>query len=115
MTTMKGENSFTILAGTGVYNIINNPAGSDKVLKIESLFLANSDGVNAANVNIRFYNADDLGGTGHFLAYLVSVPANSSLFALEDSSFYLKEDQSVGVNCTTSGDIHVLASWVDIS
>ena len=59
--------------------LINNPASSGKVYKINSIVVANVDGTSAADITINLFSQDDLGGTGTAFASSVSVPADSTL------------------------------------
>jgi hypothetical protein len=75
--------------GTG-----NNAASSGKVYKINSIIVANVDGSAAADITIKIFSEDDLGGTGTAIASTISVPADASLVVIDKTtSFYLLEDQ----------------------
>lgn len=96
--------------------LINNPASSGKVYKINSIIAANVDGVAAVDVTVSIFTQDDLGGTARPLVYQIPVPAESSLVVLDkETAFYLLEDQSVGVTASAANDLVVSASWEEIS
>lgn len=115
VTTIQGNNYAGTLGGTEV-NIINNAAASSKVYKVNSIIAANVDGTSAADITLKLYSQDDLGGSGTPIASTISVPADASLILIDKStSFYLKEDQSIGALAGTSGDIAIVASWEEIS
>ena len=115
VTTIQGNNYAGTLGGTEG-NIINNAAASSKVYKVNSIIAANVDGTSAADITLKLYSQDDLGGSGTPIASTISVPADASLILIDKStSFYLKEDQSIGALAGTSGDIAIVASWEEIS
>jgi hypothetical protein len=111
-----GNNSTTSLSSTSATSIINNAASSGKVYKVNSIVVANVDGSNAADITINIYSQDDLGGTAFAIASTISVPADASLIVTDKTtSFYLKEDQSVGAIAGSSNDLVVTASWEEIN
>ena len=114
-TSVVGDNSTTVIGGTAT-QAINNPASSNKVYKVNSIVAANTDGINAVDVTLSIYSEDDLGGTAYPVASTISVPADASLIVTDKTtSFYLKEDQSVGASCSSSGTITLSCSWEEIS
>ena len=111
-----GNNSTTALSTTSATSIINNAASSGKVYKVNSIVVANVDGTSAADITINIYSQDDLGGTAYPIASTISVPADSTLIVTDKTtSFYLKEDQSVGATAGTAGDLTVTASWEELN
>ena len=111
-----GNNSTTSLSTTNATSIINNAASSGKVYKVNSIVVANVDGAAAADITINIYSQDDLGGTAYALASTISVPADASLIVTDKTtSFYLKEDQSVGAIAGSASDLVVTASWEEIN
>ena len=111
-----GNNSTTALSSTSATSIINNAASSGKVYKVNSIVVANVDGTSAADITINIYSQDDLGGTAYAIASTISVPADSSLIVTDKTtSFYLKEDQSVGAIAGAANDLVVTASWEEIN
>ena len=111
-----GNNSTTALSSTSATSIINNAASSGKVYKVNSIVVANVDGTSAADITINIYSQDDLGGTAYAIASTISVPADASLIVTDKTtSFYLKEDQSVGAIAGSANDLVVTASWEEIN
>lgn len=113
VATIKGENAVLALT-TSAQLLINNPAGSGKVLKVNFLRVTNVDGANAADLTMSIYSQDDIGGTATPLASTIAVPADAALDVI-DKPLYLKEDQSIGGLASASGDLVAIASWEDIS
>ncbi len=111
-----GEVSTTALSTTSATQLVNNAASSGKVLKINSIVVANNDGASAADITINVYSAASLGGTAYPIASTISVPADASLIVTDKTtSFYLKENMSIGATAGTAGDLTVTVSWDDIS
>lgn len=111
-----GNNSTTSLTSTNATSIINNAAASGKVYKVNSIVVANVDGTSAADITINIYSQDDLGGTAFAIASTISVPADASLIVTDKTtSFYLKEDQSVGATASAANDLVVIASWEELN
>lgn len=111
-----GNNSSTSLSTTNATAIVNNPASSGKVFKVNTILVANVDGTNAANITISKYSQDDIGGTAYQIASTISVPANSTLAIIDSTmSIYLLEDQSIGATAGTASDLVVTASWEEIN
>ena len=116
VTAIYGNNSITSLTSTSATSIINNAAASGKVYKVNSIVVANVDGTSAADITINIYSQDDLGGTAYAIASTISVPADASLIVTDKTtSFYLKEDQSVGATASAANDLVVTASWEEIN
>jgi hypothetical protein len=113
VATIKGENAVLALT-TSVQTLVNNAASSGKLLKVNSITVANVDGTNNADVTISLYSQDDVGGTATKIAHLITVPAKATLIVL-DKSLYLKEDQSIGASASANSDLEAIASWEDIS
>ena len=96
--------------------LINNPAASGKVFKINSIVVANVDGTSAADITINVYSAAALGGTAFPIASTISVPADATLIITDKTtSFYLLENQSIGATAGSASDLVVTASWEEIN
>jgi hypothetical protein len=96
--------------------IVNNPASSGKVFKVNSLYVANIDGTNSADVTINYYTQDDIGGTARAIASTIPVPADSTLVVVsKDAPLYLEEDKSLGGLASANGDLVYVVSYEEIS
>jgi len=92
--------------------IVSNSAGSDKVFKINSLTIANVDGVNSADINVDVFRSS----TATRIAFTIAVPADSTLVVIsKDTSIYLEEGDSL--RCTASHDtrLEAVCSYEEIS
>jgi hypothetical protein len=116
VTSIIGKSAVVDLTSTSATSVVSNAASSGKVFKIESLIVANVDGVNAADITINYYSAAALGGTATQIVSTVSVPADSSLVVIDrGTSIYLEEDKSIGATAGSANDLKVLISYEDIS
>jgi hypothetical protein len=119
VTTILGNTSSFLISSTAnpfATALINNPASSGKVYKINSIVVANVDGTSAADITITLFSQDDLGGTGTALASTVSVPADATLIVTDKSTgFYLLEDKSIGATASAANDLVVTCSWEEIN
>lgn len=95
--------------------IVSNAASSGKILKINSLIIANIDGTNAADITATVRNA--AGGTTYStLANTISVPADATLVIIsKDTSIYLEEDMSIYLASSVAGDLSATCSYDEIS
>jgi len=111
-----GNSSQVSLTTTSATSLVSNAASSGKVYKINSITVANVDGTNAADITISVYSAAALGGTAYPIVSTVSVPADATLIVTDKTtSFYLKENQSVGATAGTASDLVVICSWEEIN
>jgi hypothetical protein len=116
VTDIKGNNALIDLSTTNATLIVENPAASGKVYKINSLVVANVDGSSNCDVTVSIYSEDNIGGTAYPIVSTLSIPADSSVIIIDKSSgIYLKEDQSIGATAAVASDLVVTASWEEIS
>ena len=115
LTTILGNSAHQSLASTSATSLINNAAASNKVYKVESITLTNITTI-AVTATVNVYSAASLGGTAVPLINLVPIPANSTLIIVDKTTtFYLLENQSVGVTASGANTIAMHASWEEIS
>ena len=116
VTTITGKSAVVDLTGTSATLIVENPASSGKVFKINSLVVSNVDGTNAADITVSYYSEDDIGGTATQIVSTISVPADATLVVIDKgTSIYLEEDRSIGATAGTASDLKVLVSYEEIS
>jgi hypothetical protein len=116
VTDIKGNNALVSLTTTNATLIVENPASSGKVYKINSLVVANVDGTDNCDVTVSIYSEDNIGGTAFPIVSTLSVPADSSVIVIDkNSGIYLKEDQSIGATAAVANDLVVTASWEEIN
>mgnify|MGYP003148727747 CR=1 FL=1 len=86
---------------------------SDKLIKINSIIVANVDGTNSADVTVSFYDATDT--TRYRLASTVAVPADSTLVVLgKDSPIYLEEGDRISGGASASSDLEIVISYEEL-
>ena len=116
VTTITGKTNVVDLSTTNATLVVENPAASNKVFKINSLIVSNVDGTNAADITISYYSEDNIGGTATQIVSTVSVPADASLIVIDKNSFiYLEEDKSIGATAGSASDLKVVCSYEEIS
>jgi hypothetical protein len=119
VSTIFGNTSSNLISSTAdpfATALVNNAAASGKVYKINSIVVANVDGSSAADITIKIFSQDDLGGTGTAIASTISVPADATLIVTDKStSFYLLEDKSIGATASAANDLVVTCSWEEIN
>lgn len=116
VTSILGKSAVVSLTGTSATLVVENPASSNKVFKINSLVVSNVDGTNAADITISFFSEDNIGGTATEIVSTVSVPADASLVVIDkNTSIYLEEDRSLGATAGSASDLKVIVSFEEIS
>ena len=119
VTTIYGNTSTNLISSTAdpfATALINNAASSGKVNKVNSIVVANVDGASNADITIKIFSQDDLGGTGTAIASTITVPADASLIVTDKTtSFYLLEDKSIGATASAANDLVVTCSLEEIS
>ena len=119
VSVIRGNTSTLLISSTAdpfATALVNNAVSSGKVYKINSIVAANVDGSAAADITIKIFSQDDLGGTGTAIASTISVPADASLIVTDKTtSFYLLEDKSIGATASVANDFVVTCSWEEIN
>lgn len=104
------------LTTTGETAVLSNAAASGKLLKVDSIIVANIDGATAYPITLTYHNAAALAGTSTVVASTVSVPANSSLVIIDrTTAVYLEENTSLGATAGTGSKLKVYCAYEDIS
>jgi hypothetical protein len=115
-TTITGKTTTVALANTSANTIITNPASSGKVLKVNSLYVANVDGTNSATITVQYYSAANIGGTAFPIVSTVVVPADATVVVIgKDTQIYLEEDKSIGATASAANDLTITTSYEEIS
>jgi len=110
-TTITGKTARYAVT-TSLTNALANAANSNKALKINSIFCANVDGVNAADISVSIYN----GTTDSYLAFTISVPADATqIISTQQTYFYLEEGDSIRAVASANGDLQLNIGYEEIS
>jgi hypothetical protein len=97
---------------TSLGNALANSAASGKVFKINSIFCANVDGTNAADISVSIYD----GSTDRYLAKTITVPADATqIISTKETYFYLEEGDSIRAVANAAGDLELIIGYEDIS
>jgi hypothetical protein len=109
VATITGKTA--VLAVTdSLSSIVSNSAGSNKVFKINALYVSNVDGVSNADVSVSIQRS----GTDYYIAKTVTVPADASIDVLS-KAIYLEEGDALRLIANATGDIEAVASYEEIS
>jgi len=115
-TTITGKSATVNLTTTSATSVLSNAASSGKVLKINSLYVANIDGTANVDITINYYSAAALGGTATAICSTVAVPADATLVVIDkDAYIYVEEDRSIGATAGTASDLQIVVSYEEIS
>jgi len=111
-TTITGITTVVGLGTTAVTGILTNTAGSNKVIKINSIFAANVDGTNAADITLSILR----NGTDYYLARTIAVPADATqILSNKETYFYLAENVGIRAQASAADDIHIIIGYEEIS
>jgi hypothetical protein len=119
MTAPNLKNPTTITGKTARYavtaslaSVLANGAASGKALKINSIFCANVDGTNTADISVSIYD----GSTDRYLAKTIAVPADATqIISTKETYFYLEEGDSIRAVANAASDLELIIGYEDIS
>ena len=84
---------------------------TDKLVKINSIIVANVDGTNNADVDVSFVDSSS-GNLVIHLAKAVQVPFKSTLVVLgKDAPIYLEEGDKIQAKASAAGDLEIVVSF----
>ena len=109
-TTITGKTArYAVTASLA--NALANSAASGKVFKINSIFCANVDGTNQADISVSIYN----GTTDYYLAKTLTVPADATqIISSKDTYFYLEEGDSIRAVANAASDLELVIGYEEI-
>jgi hypothetical protein len=108
VTSIYGKTNGVQLDTTTTTDIIT--CASDKLVKVNSIIVANIDGSNACDVTVYFYDNNLSHRTA--IADAVTVPAKSTLVVIgKDSPIYLEESDQIEAGASATGDLHLTISY----
>jgi hypothetical protein len=110
-TTITGKTArYAVTASLA--SVLANGAASGKALKINSIFCANVDGTNAADISVSIYD----GTTDRYLAKTIAVPADATqIISTKETYFYLEEGDSIRAVANAADDLELIIGYEDIS
>ncbi len=111
VTSIYGKTLGAALGTTVTTDILTCP--SNKVLKINSILVANKDGSNSADATVQFY--DNSASTRYKIISTVAVPADASIVVIDkNSAIYLEESDQIEAGASASGDLDIIISYEEI-
>lgn len=111
VTSIYGKTMGAALSTTVTTTILTCPA--NKVLKINSILVANVDGTNAADATVQFF--DNSAATSYNLAKTISVPADSTLVVIsKDTAIYLEESDQIRGGASAASDLEITISYEEL-
>ena len=110
-TTITGKTArYAVTASLA--SVLANGAASGKVFKINSIFCANVDGTNPADISVSIYD----GSTDRYLAKTIAVPADATqIISTKETYFYLEEGDSIRAVANAASDLELIIGYEEIS
>jgi len=110
-TTITGKSDGYAVT-TSLAAALTNSAASGKVLKINSVYCANVDGTNSAEISLSYYN----GTADFYLAKTITVPADATqILVTREAYLYLEEGDSLRAVASAASDLELVISYEEIS
>ena len=111
VSSIYGKTVGAALDTTLTTDILTCPA--DKVLKINSIIVANVDGSAPAEATVYFY--DSSAATRYALASTIAVAADATLVVLgKDYPIYLEESDQIEAGANATGDLEIVISYEEL-
>lgn len=96
--------------GTSATAIVTNSSGSNKVFKVNALYVSNVDGTNNAEITVDLFRSS----VAYRIALTVVVPADASLDVIS-KPIYLEEGDSLRLTANAASDLEAVCSYEEIS
>lgn len=96
--------------GTSATAIVSNAASSNKVFKINALYVSNVDGTNNAEINVDLFRSS----TAYHIAKTIVVPADATLDVIS-KPVYLEEGDSLRLTANAASDLEAVCSYEELS
>lgn len=110
--TITGKTAGLALTTTNSTDALTCPA--NRVLKVNSVYAANVDGTNAADVSLSFF--DSSANATFKLASTLAVPADATLVLVDKQGpVYLEEGDKLVALAGTASDIELVISYEEIA
>jgi hypothetical protein len=115
-TSVYAANVQLALSSTSATLLVANAASSGKAYLIDSIVVANVDGVNAADISVVRFNSATNTGTAFAICSTVVVPADASLIVVgSENKINLTENESIYVTASAANDLVVDCNWKELS
>jgi hypothetical protein len=96
--------------GTSATAIVTNAASSNKVFKVNALYVSNVDGTNNAEINVDIYRSS----TAYHIGKTIVVPADATLDVIS-KALYLEEGDTLRLTANATSDLEAVCSYEEIS
>lgn len=96
--------------GTGATAIVTNSGGSNKVFKVNALYVSNIDGIASAELTVDLFRSS----TAYPIASTIQIPQDSTL-DLMSKPIYLEEGDTLRCTASAAGDLVAVCSYEEIS
>ena len=103
-------NTSVLAVTTSPTALVSNAGSSNKVVKINALYISNIDGVSSADVTVDLFR----GGVAYHLARTIAVPPDATL-DLVSKAIYLIEGDSIRLTASANSDLEAICSYEEIS
>jgi hypothetical protein len=108
--SIKGD-TVTVLAQAAPTVVIENPAGSNKIFKVNSIFCANVSTSALPNISVSVYD----GANDNPILSSVLLPIETTLVACtKESYFYIKESHSLRIQSSAADVVAVTVGFEEI-
>lgn len=102
----------TLNVTTTMANVVANLGNSNKLFKVNSLYISNLNAANVANVSVAF----NRGSTATYLARFIEIPNRSTFTAIDKNTIiFLEEGDTIQVVGNTTGDLQAVCSYEEIA
>ena len=105
VATITGKTAVQAVTTTATA-IVSNGAGSNQVLKINALYVANVDGTNNAEITVDLFRSS----VAYRIAFTVVVPADAVLDVIS-KAIYLEEGDSLRLTANANSDLEAVCSY----
>lgn len=95
---------------TSATAIVTNSAASNKIFKVNALYVSNVDGTNNAEITVDVFRSS----VAYRIASTIVVPADATLDVISNP-IYLEEGDSLRLTANANSDLEAVCSYEDIS
>lgn len=109
VATITGKTAVQAIT-TSATAIVTNSAASNKVFKVNALYVSNIDGTNNATVNVDLFRSS----VAYRIAFTVTVPADATIDVIT-KAIYLEEGDSLRLTASANSRLEAVCSYEEIS
>ena len=113
-TTITGKTARVSITTTSSVTILTNSSSSNKVLKINTIFAANVDGNQSANITV-FVSDGSSSGNVHIAKTILVPPSSTQVICQKDTYFYMEEGHTLKATASAANDIDLIVGYEEIS